>query len=100
MRENTDAKGRKILDQIAEINKKLKKSLACGVACIRETMHLMREGQPLRRKVIPRITDPELRAKYIKIYENVEDLIDEHPRGETGQEEIMESLKKADAILE
>lgn len=88
-----------LLDRISKVNKQLKKSLAGGVKTIDETLRLMRESQPTRRELLPRISDPKLRATYNKNIQNIQQLLDKKPRGQSGQAEIDAALRKADKIF-
>lgn len=88
-----------LLDRISKVNKQLKKSLAGGVKTIDETLRLMRESQPTRRELLPRIYNTKLRATYNKNIQNVQQLLDKKPRGQSGQAEIDAALRKADKIF-
>lgn len=99
MSQNTDATGRSILKQVSAVNDKLKKSLAGGVDNIDETLKLLKESQPLRKKLLPRIKNEKLRATYNKIIENVQQLLDGKPSGKSGQAKIVTSLKNANKIF-
>lgn len=99
MSQNTDATGRSILKQVSAVNDKLKKSLAGGVDNIDETLKLLKESQPLRKKLLPRIKNEKLRATYNKIIENVQQLLDGKPSGKSGQAKIVASLKNANKIF-
>lgn len=91
---NTDSIGRSILEKISEINKKLKKSIGAGVSNIGETLRLLKVSQPLRKQLIPKIRNRHLRDTYNKVTEAIQQLLDDKPRGQAGQAEIIASFKK------